>query len=67
MLFTAEQYKGFVSREFRDEDFVGAMNGDGATCDAHVEGITRMNGDFYAVLNKHYEGLIRVNWFIYAP
>lgn len=43
--------------------YVGAMNGDGSTSDAHVEGCTYLGGDIYAVFDRAVSGSIRVNWF----
>lgn len=44
------------------------MNGDGASCPAHVEGATWYNTTCMAVFEKAYTGPIRVNYMIaYTP
>ena len=64
VLFYSSELAGYIGRMWDPSKcYVGAMNGDGSTSDAHVEGCTYLGGSINVVFDRVVNGSIRVNWF----
>lgn len=64
-LWTSAEFKSAFGRTFNAAtDFVGAMNADGNATSAHVEGVTFVSNELWAVLASTISGSIRINWLV---
>lgn len=67
ILFSRNEFKQLFGRDFnQNTDVVIAMNGDGVSSQAHVDGCVYFSDSdtIYATFDRSWSGLIRVNYMV---
>ena len=67
-LFTLEQLNSMFGQSYTSASnyHIFAMNGDGNASAAHLNGVTVIGTDYYAVLDRNVNGSFRVNWMVFC-